>query len=82
VNINETISILACFGIYCNILPLITLLSLIAFFMQHTNVRLGILYKKRRPINKSERIMPFKTVAKMLFYIGIFSQAWVSVFLF
>lgn len=70
------------FSIYCNILPLVSALTLIALYIFLTNSRLALLYETRRPINRSERIIPFTKTAKIIFFIGLLSQVWISVFCF
>jgi hypothetical protein len=50
---NEAIVVLMSYSIYSNVLPLTALLTLIALFIQYTNIRLAILYETRRPVNRS-----------------------------
>lgn len=79
---NETIIVLVSYAIYCNVLPLVSTLTLIALSILFTNSRLALLYETRRPINRSERIIPFTKTARIIFFIGLLSQVWISVFCF
>ncbi len=45
-----------------------------------TSSRLVLLYEARRPINRSERLIEFTPTVRSIFYVGLFAQAWITIF--
>lgn len=68
--------------LYSPILPLVVVVSLANVLIDGFNVRTDLLFHEKRPISKSQGIIPFKSQLYIVYYLGIVINAWIIIYSF
>lgn len=63
-------------------LPISPVIMCLAVFIHFTKMRLSLIYDERRPLNRSESVIPFSKQFRYVFYLGVMLNSWINVFLF
>lgn len=70
------------YAIYCTMLPISPVIMCLAVFIHFTKMRLSLIFDERRPLNRSESVIPFSKQIKYIFYLGVMTNSWINVFVF
>ena len=70
------------FAINFIVLPILPLFLLLTVMISHIGCRMEILYQERRPLPRSQKIIPFLPQLAFVYSLGVLVSSWVLFFTF